>query len=103
MARRVTKAFSPLIVASKGRITTIGSISGILTGPRSGAYSMSKHAIEAFSDALAAEMAPLGVQVSVVEPGNYNSEISETAANHAGAPHLADRSRHKQPDELAPA
>src|SRR6267143_628027 len=47
---RVTKAFSPLIVASKGRITTIGSISGILTGPHSGAYSMSKHAIEAFSD-----------------------------------------------------
>src|SRR6266481_1955356 len=35
---RVTKAFSPLIVASKGRITTIGSISGILTGSHSGAY-----------------------------------------------------------------
>jgi NAD(P)-dependent dehydrogenase (short-subunit alcohol dehydrogenase family) len=98
---RVTKAFSPLIVASKGRITTIGSISGILAGPNSGAYSMSKHAIEAFSDVLAAEMAPLGVQVSVVEPGNYNSEISKAAATRAGAPWLGDRSRYKEPDEVA--
>ena len=98
---RVTKAFSPLIVASKGRITTIGSISGILTGPHSGAYSMSKHAIEAFSDVLAAEMAPRGVQVSVVEPGNYNSEISRSAAKRMGATGFGDRSRYKEPDEVA--
>lgn len=98
---RVTKAFSPLIVASKGRITTIGSISGILTGPHSGAYSMSKHAIEAFSDVLAAEMAPRGVQVSVVEPGNYNSEISRSAAKRMGAAGFGDRSRYKEPDEVA--
>ena len=98
---RVTKAFSPFIVASKGRITTIGSISGILTGPGSGAYSMSKHAIEAFSDVLAAEMAPLGVRVSVVEPENYNSEIARSAAKRAGAPGFGDRSRYKEPDEVA--
>ncbi len=98
---RVTKAFSPLIVASKGRITTIGSISGILTGPHSGAYSMSKHAIEAFSDVLAAEMAPRGVQVSVVEPGNYNSEISRSAAKRMGSAGFGDRSRYKEPDEVA--
>ena len=98
---RVTKAFSPLIVASKGRITTIGSISGILTGSHSGAYSMSKHAIEAFSDVLAAEMAPRGVQVSIVEPGNYNSEISRSAAKRMGATGFGDRSRYKEPDEVA--
>jgi NAD(P)-dependent dehydrogenase (short-subunit alcohol dehydrogenase family) len=98
---RVTKAFSPLIVASKGRITTIGSISGILAAPNSGAYSMSKHAIEAFSDVLAAEMAPRGVQVSVVEPGNYNSEISRSAAKRMGATGFGDRSRYKEPDEVA--
>ena len=98
---RVTKAFSPLIVASKGRITTIGSISGILTGPHSGAYSMSKHAVEAFADVLAAEMAPRGVQVSVVEPGNYNSEISRSAATRMGATGFGDRSRYKEPDEVA--
>ena len=98
---RVTKAFSPLIVASQGRITTIGSISGILTGRNSGAYSMSKHAIEAFADVLAAEMAPLGVQVSVVEPGNYNSEITRSAAKRMGATGVGDRSRYKDPDEVA--
>ncbi len=75
---RVTKAFSPLIIASKGRITTISSISGILSGPLFGPYSMSKHAMEAYSDSLAREMERFDVTVSVVEPGNYQSEIGKT-------------------------
>jgi len=75
---RITKAFSPLIIASKGRITTISSISGILSGTLFGPYSMSKHAMEAYSDSLAREMARFDVKVSVVEPGNYESEISKT-------------------------
>ena len=98
---RMTKAFSPLIVAAKGRITTIGSISGILTARNLGAYSISKHGIEAFSDVLAAEMAPVGVAVSVVEPGNYNSEIARSAAKRTGATGLTDRSQYKEPDEVA--
>jgi NAD(P)-dependent dehydrogenase (short-subunit alcohol dehydrogenase family) len=101
---RITKAFAPLIVAEKGRITTIGSISGILAPRNSGVYSMSKHAIEAFADSLAAQMAPLGVQVSVIEPGNYNSEIGKSAAKRLGVdPRLADRSNYKPPDEVAEA
>jgi NAD(P)-dependent dehydrogenase (short-subunit alcohol dehydrogenase family) len=75
---RITKAFSPLIIASKGRITTISSISGILSGTLFGPYSMSKHAIEAYSDSLAREMERFDVKVSVVEPGNYESEIGKT-------------------------
>ena len=98
---RMTKAFSPLIVAAKGRITTIGSISGILTARNLGAYSISKHGIEAFSDVLAAEMAPVGVAVSVVEPGNYNSEIARSAAKRTGATGLTDRSQYREPDEVA--
>jgi len=101
---RITKAFAPLIVAEKGRITTIGSISGILAPRNSGVYSMSKHAIEAFADSLAAQMAPLGVQVSVIEPGNYNSEIGKSAAKRLGVdPRLGDRSHYKPPDEVAEA
>lgn len=101
---RITKAFAPLIVAEKGRITTIGSISGILAGRNSGVYSMSKHAIEAFADSLAAQMAPLGVRVSVIEPGNYNSEIGKSAAKRRGVdPRLGDRSQYKPPDEVAEA
>lgn len=72
---RVTKAFSKLLIASKGRVVTTGSISGILSGPLLGAYSMSKHAVEAFTDALAAELGRVGVKVSVIEPGNYQSDM----------------------------
>lgn len=75
---RITKAFSPLIIASKGRITTISSISGILSGTLFGPYSMSKHAVEAYSDSLAREMERFDVKVSVIEPGNYESEIGRT-------------------------
>ena len=75
---RVTKAFAPLIIESKGRITTTGSISGILSGTLFGPYSMSKHAIEAFTDSLAREMEKFDVEVSVIEPGNYNSAIVDT-------------------------
>ncbi len=75
---RVTRAFAPLIIESKGRITTTGSISGILSGFLAGPYSMSKHAMEAYTDSLASEMEKFGVAVSIVEPGNYDSAIYGT-------------------------
>ncbi|MCG8378399.1 MAG: SDR family oxidoreductase [Proteobacteria bacterium] len=75
---RVTRAFAPMIIESKGRIVTTGSISGILSSPTLAAYSMSKHAVEAYTDSLAGELAPAGVHVSVVEPGNYKSKIRRT-------------------------
>jgi NAD(P)-dependent dehydrogenase (short-subunit alcohol dehydrogenase family) len=49
---RMAQAFRPLLAESKGRITNIGSISGILASPRLNAYSISKHGIEAFTDSL---------------------------------------------------
>jgi NAD(P)-dependent dehydrogenase (short-subunit alcohol dehydrogenase family) len=101
---RVTKAFAPLLVASKGRITNIGSISGILSTRDLAAYTMSKHAVEAFTDSLALEMQPLGVAVSVVEPGNYDSRIGASADRRQGRQtSFADRSRFKPPDEVADA
>ena len=74
----VNKAFMPLLIESKGRTTTIGSIAGFLSGRQFGIYSMSKFAVEAYTEALAAEVAEAGVQVSVVEPGSYKSRIRET-------------------------
>lgn len=73
---RVTRAFAPLLIESKGRVTTIGSISGTLSGTLFGPYSMSKHAVEAYTDSLALEMQKFGVGVSVVEPGNFKSDIA---------------------------
>jgi NAD(P)-dependent dehydrogenase (short-subunit alcohol dehydrogenase family) len=101
---RVTQAFAPLIIESKGRITTIGSISGILAVPSLSTYAMTKHAMEAFGDSLAGEMEPLGVKVSLIEPGNYNSEIGKSAVERTGVTgRLTDRSKYKQPDEVAAA
>lgn len=76
---RVTQAFAPMIIESKGRIATTGSIAGIRASGFFGHYSMSKHAIEAYTEALSAEMARFGVTVGVIEPGNYASQIGNTA------------------------
>ncbi len=72
---RVTKAFAPLIIESEGRITTIGSIAGITSGRLLGPYAMTKHAMESYTESLTQEMAKFGVEVSIVEPGNFRSDI----------------------------
>ena len=78
---RTTKAFAPLVIESRGRIVTTGSIAGTISAfPGFSAYSGSKHWIEAYTDSLAAEMEPHGVAVSVVEPGNYKSNIRRSRA-----------------------
>lgn len=76
---RTTRAFAPFVIESQGRIVTTGSIAGTLSWPGGSAYSGSKHAMEAFTDALAGEMQTLGVSVSVVEPGNYKSKIRRSS------------------------
>ena len=80
---RINKAFAPLLIESRGRTTTIGSISGFLTWPTGGIYTMSKFAVEAYTDTLATEMAEAGVRVSVIEPGNFKSDIRRKAALYA--------------------
>ena len=79
---RTTQAFAPLVIESRGRIVTTGSIAGTISAfPGFSAYSGSKHWIEAYTDSLAAEMEPLGVEVSVVEPGNYKSNIRRSSVS----------------------
>jgi len=82
---RVTKAFAPLVMAAKGRIATTGSIAGTVSWAGGSAYSGSKHWIEALTDALAGEMAPHGVQVSVIEPGNFQSRIRRSSVQRQQA------------------
>ena len=79
---RTTKAFAPLVIKSKGRIVTTGSIAGTIASfPGFSAYSGSKHWIEAFTDSFAEEMKPMGIAVSVVEPGNYKSNIRRNSVS----------------------
>jgi NAD(P)-dependent dehydrogenase (short-subunit alcohol dehydrogenase family) len=93
----VTQAFAPMLIKSKGRIATTGSIAGILSGSMFGAYSMSKHAIEAYTDVLSKEMARFKVSVHVIEPGNYASNIGN-AANKllADTNYWSENSQYKQ-------
>ena len=79
---RVTKAFAPLIVESKGRIVNISSISGFGASPYAGAYAMTKHAVEAFTDSLAELMVEVDVRVSGIQPGNYRTNIGLTTCRH---------------------
>lgn len=72
---RVTKAFAPMVLESKGRIINISSISGVLSGGGYGMYAGSKHALEAMTDALSMELERFGVHVAAVNPGNFASEI----------------------------
>jgi NAD(P)-dependent dehydrogenase (short-subunit alcohol dehydrogenase family) len=83
---RVTNALVDLIVAGRGRIVTVSSLSGTLSSPHLGAYSMSKHALEAYTDALAKQLAPLGVHVCAVAPGNYASALVRTAVERFAEP-----------------
>ncbi len=64
----LTKAFLPLIRASKGRIINMSSLYGVLAGPAVSAYCASKFALEGFSDSLRKELLPLGVSVSLINP-----------------------------------
>lgn len=71
----VTQAFLPMILESKGRIITTGSVGGFVTTPVLGPYCMSKYAIEAFSDALRVELAPQGIHVVLLQPAAIATPI----------------------------
>jgi NAD(P)-dependent dehydrogenase (short-subunit alcohol dehydrogenase family) len=75
---RVNRAFFPLVHARQGRIVNISSETGHQQGaPFNGAYAMSKHAVEAYSDALRRELAFLGVPVVKMRPGPFRTGMVE--------------------------
>ena len=67
--------------ASRGRVVNVSSMGGEITFPGGGAYHASKYALEALSDALRVEVAPLGVQVVLVQPGPVASSFDTNAAD----------------------
>ena len=77
----VTQAFLPLLRRARGRILTTGSIAGFFAAPALAPYSMSKYALEAFSDALRRELRPWGVEVCLLEPGAIATEIWQKGAS----------------------
>lgn len=77
----VTRAVLPQMRAQRsGRILNISSIGGYRAGPGFGVYSSTKFAVEGLSESLHHELAPLGIQVTVVEPGYFRTDFLDTAS-----------------------
>jgi len=57
-----------------GHVINISSVAGFIGLPGSGYYAASKHAVEGWSDALAAEGEPIGIKVTCVEPGAFRTD-----------------------------
>jgi len=71
----LTRAVLPhMRTRGRGHIVNITSVAGFIGYPGSGYYAASKHAVEGWSDALAAEVAPLGIRVTCVEPGPFRTD-----------------------------
>ena len=81
---RVTQAVLPQMrQRRKGRILMMSSVSGFVTAPTQGAYSASKHAIEALSNALRHELYPFGIHTILIQPGYIMTNIQSTAMDLA--------------------
>jgi len=73
---RTTRAFLPYFRQRRsGHILNLSSIAGLSAGAGWGLYSTTKFAVEGFSEALAAELKPLGVRVTIIEPGPFRTEF----------------------------
>jgi NAD(P)-dependent dehydrogenase (short-subunit alcohol dehydrogenase family) len=73
---RVTRAFLPHFRKQRsGNIINLSSIGGLTGLPGWGYYNASKFAVEGFSEALAAEVGPLGIHVTIVEPGPFRTDF----------------------------
>uniref|UniRef100_A0A8C5PBE2 Retinol dehydrogenase 7 n=1 Tax=Leptobrachium leishanense TaxID=445787 RepID=A0A8C5PBE2_9ANUR len=73
----VTLQMLPLIRKARGRVVNVASVAGRLT-ICGGGYCMSKYGVESFSDSLRREMNPFGVKVCIVEPGFFQTLVTDT-------------------------
>ncbi|TXH04553.1 MAG: SDR family NAD(P)-dependent oxidoreductase [Nevskiaceae bacterium] len=72
---KLTRAALPPMRAQKsGHILNISSVAGVVSTPGLGIYNASKYALEGFSEALAQELAPLGIKVTLIEPGPFRTD-----------------------------
>ncbi|MFX0206183.1 MAG: SDR family oxidoreductase [Candidatus Hodarchaeota archaeon] len=76
---RITNALMSFLIKSQGRIVNISSVAGLLTPIYMGSYSMSKYALESWSNALLMELEPYNVKVSLIAPGNFSTNITNAA------------------------
>ena len=89
--RRVVQAVLPYLRKQRsGHILNITSIAGLAPGAGSGFYAASKFAVEGFSQSLAQEVAPLGIKVTLVEPGVFRTDFLSDRSIRNAAAEIAD-------------
>jgi len=81
----LTQACLPSIRLARGRIVNVSSVNGRIVSPFTGAYAVSKFALEAMSDALRLELSRAGVSVVVIQPGAVRTAIWGTSRVRASA------------------
>ena len=87
----VTRAVLPYMrKARSGRILNVSSIGGYRGAAGFGVYSSTKFAVEGLSEALHAELAPLGIDVTVVEPGYFRTDFLDTSSLAVSPSVIAD-------------
>jgi NAD(P)-dependent dehydrogenase (short-subunit alcohol dehydrogenase family) len=87
----VTRAVLPVMRGQRsGRILNISSIGGYRGSAGFGVYSSTKFAVEGLSEALHAELAPLGIAVTVVEPGYFRTDFLDSSSLSVSATRIDD-------------
>ncbi|MGD1013601.1 MAG: SDR family NAD(P)-dependent oxidoreductase [Acidimicrobiales bacterium] len=78
---KVTQAvLVDMVPRRSGRIIIMSSIAGVLAAPAFGPYSMTKHALEAMGKSMRGELAPLGIDVTLINPGPYLTGFNDRMA-----------------------
>ena len=87
----VTRAALPAMrAARKGHVFNLSSVAGFRGIETGSLYCSSKFAVEGFSESLAAEVAPFGIHVTIVEPGPFRTDFLTPESMHFVASEVAD-------------
>lgn len=101
---RMTRAVLPIMRRQgSGRIINIGSMAGLVTIPFGAYYASSKFALEGYTEALRQEVRPFGVSVSLVQPGFFRTEITDSTQVCSNRLSVYNENRKKVIDSLARA